>query len=117
MTVKRYRRPCQKEGGTMTDGAGVPMVMLPYRKRREKGPGGGPVPMGMLPYWIRKVIGPSWGPYGDVALQRTEVKGPGWTVIKGPYGGAYKIGGEGSRLDCNYVCLLWCHRGLCDYVT
>ena len=80
MTVKRYRRPCQKEGGTMTDGAGVPMVMLPYRKRREKGPGGGPVPMGMLHYWIRKVIGPSWGPYGDVALQRTEVKGPGWTA-------------------------------------
>ena len=99
----------------MTDGAGVPMVMLPYRSGRRRVQAG--VPMGMLPYWIRKVIGPSWGPYGGGGPTRSEVKGPGWTAIMGPYGGAYKIGGEGSRLDCNYVCLLWCHRGLCDYVT
>ena len=51
----------------MTDGAGVPMVMSPYRSGRRRVQAG--VPMGMLPYWIRKVIGPSWGPYGDVALQ------------------------------------------------
>ena len=65
--MKRYRGPCQKEGGTLTDGAGVPMVMLPYRSGRRRVKAG--VPMGMLPYWIGKVMGPSWGPYGGVALQ------------------------------------------------